>query len=99
MFRDMKKRLGLVLTLLGIPGTVPVLACTVCRSRQPAPLRDITHGAGPSGMGDYIIIVGAVVVVVAALVFSIWYLVRPGERNPDHIKNIVLRVSHDGGKG
>lgn len=85
------KRISFLLALLGIPGTVPVLACTVCRSQQPAPLRDITHGAGPSGIADYFIIGGAALVVVAVLILSIWYIMRPGERNPDHIKNIILK--------
>jgi hypothetical protein len=87
----MMKRIGILLAILGMSGTVPALACTVCRSRQPAPLRDITHGAGPSGFIDYFVIGGAVVVVVAALVLSVWYLLRPGERNPDHIKNVILK--------
>jgi hypothetical protein len=85
------KKMSVLLSILGVTGTVPALACTVCRSQQPAPLRGITHDVGPSGIVDYLIIGGAVVIVVAVLVLSIKYLVRPGERNPDHIKNVILK--------
>ncbi len=85
------KKIMILLALFGMPCAEPALACTVCRSRQPAPLRDITHGSGPAGILDYVITGGAVIVVVAVLILSAWYLMRPGERNPDHIKNIVLK--------
>lgn len=87
----MMKKLIVLLYLVGIQCVAPVMACTVCRSQQPAPLRGITHGAGPSGIVDYFIIGSAVIVVVAVLILSIRYLVRPGELSPDHIKNVILK--------
>ena len=87
----MKWTKGLVAAVfLGLLDAAPALACTVCRSQQPAPLRGITHGGGPSGMVDYFIIGGAAVLVLAVLVLSRRYLVRPGEQSPDHIKNIII---------
>lgn len=65
-------------------------ACEVCEGNQPKPLRGITHGIGPTGTIDYIIISVAAVIVAFALFYSIKYIVKPKERNPDHIKNIVL---------
>lgn len=81
----------LMLATIAMPGLVPVMACTVCKSQQPAPLRDITHGAGPSGMLDFFIISGSLLIVLAVLILSIWYLARPGERDPKHIKNLILK--------
>jgi hypothetical protein len=65
-------------------------ACEVCENNQPKPLKGITHGIGPTGTIDYIIIGIASVIVLVALFLSIKYLVKPREGNPDHIKNIVL---------
>ena len=65
-------------------------ACELCEKNQPKPLKGITHGVGPTGTMDYIIIGIASIIVLIALFLSIKYLVRPREGNPDHIKNIVL---------
>jgi len=65
------------------------LACDVCKKNQPEILQNVTHGAGPSGTLDYIIIWSAIVIVGFTLFFSIKYLVKPKENNPAHIKNIV----------
>lgn len=65
-------------------------ACEVCENNQPEPLKGITHGQGPTGTLDYIIIGIASVIVLVALFLSIKFLVKPREGNPDHIKNIVL---------
>lgn len=65
-------------------------ACEVCEQNQPEPLKGITHGIGPTGTIDYIIITVAAIIVSVALFLSIKYLVKPKEKNSDHIKNIVL---------
>ncbi|MGO3184248.1 MAG: hypothetical protein ACTIJ9_15585 [Aequorivita sp.] len=84
----MKKILS-VFAVLFFLGNQISWACDVCEKNQPAGFENITHGAGPSGMLDYIIIWGGVVIVVATLIMSLKYLIRPKEGNPDHIKNIV----------
>lgn len=66
------------------------LACTVCKSQQPKVLQGVTHGTGPGGTLDYIIISGAAVIVFVTLILSIWFLVRPGEKDPGHIKNLII---------
>lgn len=78
----------LMILLLGMP--LNVLACEVCENRQPEILKGVTHGIGPQDNLDYIITWGAVVIVGVTLFFSIKFLVRPKESNPDHIKNIVV---------
>lgn len=70
-------------------GTFYTFACDVCKENQPKGLENITHGAGPSGNLDLIIIWSAVVIVGFTLFFSLKYLIKPKETNPDHIKNIV----------
>ena len=70
--------------------TAVSFACEVCEKNQPAPLKGITHGIGPTGTIDYIIISGASVIVVVTLFLSIKYLVKPKEVEASHIKNIVL---------
>lgn len=65
-------------------------ACTVCKSQQPKALQGITHGTGPGGVLDYIIIGGAAIVVLVTLILSVRFLVRPGETDPGHIKNLIV---------
>lgn len=84
----MKKVLS-VFTVLFFLGNKISWACDVCQKNQPAGFQNITHGPGPSGMVDYIIIWTGVIIVAATLYLSLKYLIRPKENNPDHIKNIV----------
>lgn len=65
-------------------------ACELCKKNQPKGLENITHGTGPTGTLDYIITWTAVVIVSVTLFYSIKYLVKPKENNPDHIKNSIL---------
>ncbi len=83
------KRLSLLFTLLFLFFSEMVMACDVCQKNQPKVLQNITHGPGPSGMLDYIIIWSGIVIVVFTLYFSVKLLIKPRENNADHIKNIV----------
>lgn len=69
---------------------LPVLACEVCQRNQPKLLQDISHGTGPQAETDYYIIGGAIILVVFTLIYSLKYLLKPGENNPAHIKNMIL---------
>lgn len=73
-----------------LAGWASLWACDLCKKDQPKILQDVTHGPGPQGQGDYIIIWIAVVIVAITLFYSVKFLVRPRENNPDHIKNIVV---------
>lgn len=84
----MKKILS-IFTVLFFLGNQISKACDVCQKNQPAGFENITHGPGPSGTLDYIIIWTGIVIVVVTLFLSLKYLIRPKEGNPDHIKNIV----------
>ena len=79
----------LIITCLFFLGQFMAFACPACKKNQPKGLENITHGAGPSGNLDYIIIWGVVIIVGFTLFFSLKYLIKPKENDPDHIKNIV----------
>lgn len=65
-------------------------ACDVCKTQQPKGFENITHGSGPTGFLDYVIMVAAALVVLATIYLCIKYLFKPEKNCPDHIKNIVL---------
>lgn len=68
----------------------PAWACDVCQRSQPKLLQDISHGTGPQSDSDYYIIGAAVILVLFTLLYSLKYLIKPGEGNPKHIKNLIL---------
>lgn len=67
-----------------------VLACPLCKKQQPKILQGITHGTGPQSNWDYVIVWATVVIVLITLFYTMKYLIRPGEKNTDHIKRTVL---------
>lgn len=69
------------------------VACPVCEQQQPKLLRGITHGTGPSGNWDYVIIIAAVLVVLATLFYTIKWLIKPGETESSHIKRTILNFN------
>lgn len=81
-------RLSIVAVLAGL--SQAVWACEVCTQEQPAVLQGISHGTGPGGYLDYILIWAAALIVGITLVMSIKYLIHPERNSPDHIKHVVL---------
>ena len=65
-------------------------ACDACKLQQPEITRDFTHGGGPRGQFDWIIVAVIAVIAVYTLIFSVKYLVKPGEKEADHIKNSIF---------
>ena len=92
----MKKRIVLGGVLLLPTLRSAALACEVCAAQQPKILRGLTHGAGPQGNFDYVIVAATAAVVLFTLVYAIKCLVRPGEREATHIKRIVLEQEYHG---
>lgn len=45
------------------------------------------------GMIDWGLVAFSIGVVIVVTVMAVWYFVRPGEDDPDHIKRTVLRDS------
>lgn len=81
-------RLSLVAVVAGLAQVAR--ACEVCTKEQPAVLQGISHGTGPGGYLDYIIIWSAAVIVGITLVLSIKHLIKPEKNCPDHIKHFIL---------
>lgn len=65
-------------------------ACDACKLQQPAVTRDFTHGVGPTGEADWIIVAVIGLITVYTFIFSLKYLVKPGEKEKSHIKNSIL---------
>ena len=86
------RKLRLVL-LVFFASAVQALACDVCKRNQPELLQDISHGTGPQADSEYYIIGGAILLVIFTLIYSVKFLIRPGERSPKHIKHMILKSS------
>jgi hypothetical protein len=65
-------------------------ACPVCEKKQPKVLQGIAHGAGPESQWDYVIVWGIVAITVLTLFFAIKWLIKPGEKEENHIKRMFL---------
>ena len=66
------------------------MACPACKKRQPEGLENITHGSGPEGTIDYMIIWVSIIIVTVTFILSVKYLINPNEKNINHIKNSIL---------
>ncbi len=84
----MRKTFLLLLSAWLLPAALR--ACEVCSRNQPRALRNITHGTGPQGNADYLIIGSAAVIVLLTLFLSLKFLLRPGENEPTHVKHSVI---------
>lgn len=82
----------LLLTMLASSGSFLAMACPVCEKQQPAIFRGITHGTGPDSQWDYLIVAVAALVVLITLFYSVKWLIRPGERSQNHIKNLIINA-------
>lgn len=77
-------------TLLIILISNSIWACPACDKQQPKITQGITHGAGPQSNWDWVIIAIISVITLLTLVYSIKYLIKPGEKNDNHIKRSIL---------
>jgi hypothetical protein len=84
------KRISLISICFLLLNMTGAWACEVCKKNQPEPLQNITHGVGPQSDWDYVIIIVGMIIVGFTLFYSLKFLIRPGEKNPKHIKNIVV---------
>lgn len=67
-----------------------LLACDTCKLRQPKVTQNLTHGAGPESDWDWFIVAIAIAITLLAFFYSVKYLVKPGEKNKNHIKYSFL---------
>lgn len=66
------------------------VACPVCEKQQPKITRGLTHGAGPESNWDWVIIGVITAITVLTFVFSLKYVIKPKEKNTNHIKRLIL---------
>ena len=83
----MKKYITIIILLV----QAIVFACPVCERNQPKILRGIVHGAGPESNWDYVSIWLTIIIAIITLIYSLKYLILPGEKNKDHIKYFILK--------
>lgn len=85
------KKIGSILLAIAftLSGNV-LMACPVCDQNQPKALQGISHGVGPQSQWDMWIVIAAAIIVAAALALSIKYLWKPNEKDPEHIKNLII---------
>lgn len=67
-----------------------ILACPTCNKQQPKITQGLSHGAGPQSNWDWVIIAIITVITLLTLVYSLKYLIKPGEKNGNHIKRSIL---------
>jgi hypothetical protein len=80
----------LLLSVLLMLTQVSAFACPVCEKQQPKITQGITHGAGPQSNWDWVIIAIITLITVLTLIYSVKYLIKPGEKDADHIKKSIL---------
>lgn len=83
---------SIITTLLLISIYQCARACEACEKQQPKITQGFTHGVGPGSNWDWVIVAIVVVITIAALLLSLKYLIKPGEKNPDHIKQTILSL-------
>ncbi len=67
-----------------------VWACPACEKNQPKITEGFTHGTGPQSNWDWLIIGVMMAITVLTFIFSLKYLIKPGEKNTNHIKQTIL---------
>lgn len=64
--------------------------CPACEAKQPKILFGLSHGMGPTGNVDWVIIGIISLITLLVFIYSLIYLIKPREKSPDHIKNKIL---------
>lgn len=67
-----------------------ISACPVCEKQQPEITQGLTHGAGPQSNWDWVIIAVIAAITVLTFILSLKYLIKPKEKNANHIKRLIL---------
>lgn len=70
---------------------ITAIACPLCEAQQPKNLRGIVqHGSGPRSNWDYLAGGITSLIVLIALFYCIKWVIKPGEKEKNHIKRTVL---------
>ena len=73
-------------------------ACDACKLQQPKLTQNFTHGAGPQSNWDWVIVSSIALITVYTLIYSVIYLIKPGENKGSHIKNRIIDYGDENGK-
>ncbi len=85
----MIKKFLLLIQIMAI--TISGMACPLCDAKQPKLLRGLTsHGSGPTSNWDYLAGIITAIIVLATLFYSIKWVIKPGEKEENHIKRTIL---------
>jgi hypothetical protein len=84
------KNVTKILTTILVFLATYISACDVCKSQQPEITKDLTHGVGPESDWDWFIVGIVILITVLAFLYSVKYLIKPDERNKNHIKYSFL---------
>ena len=85
-------KVGFVLFVGFILCNLPAMACEACKQQQPKFLQGITHGAGPGSNWDYLVVGIMVLITLYSLYATIKCMVRPAEKDDQHIKRMILNL-------
>ena len=77
-------------TVIMLGSSLPAIACEACKQQQPKILQGITHGPGPGSNWDYLIVAIMVIITVYTLYATIKCMIRPAEKDNQHIKRMIL---------
>ncbi len=67
------------------------ICCPVCERNQIKALRGIIHGSGPESNWDYVGVTAIGTLVIFTLIYTIKWLLKPGEKDSNHIKYSILK--------
>jgi hypothetical protein len=83
-----------IISILGLLiSYTSMYACPVCeRANAKKAFGSISHGTGPNSNWDYVIVWITIIISVIALFYSIKWVIKPAEKNANHIKNSILNV-------
>lgn len=85
------KKILIILPLLMI--AFNIRACPACEKQQPMFLKGVAHGAGPTSNWDYVYVIIITLIALLTLFYAIKWILKPGEKNADHIKRTVLNFN------
>jgi heme/copper-type cytochrome/quinol oxidase subunit 2 len=86
----MKNLMKNILNVILILWTSYAMGCDACQLRQPEVTKDFTHGTGPESNWDWFIVGIVILITVFTFIFSVKYLIKPGEKDETHIKYSVF---------
>lgn len=87
-------KIKVLITAILLVYTKLIFACEVCERNQPAITKGWTHGTGPGSSWDWVNISVMTIITLLTLIFSIKFLVKPGEKDENHIKRQILNHSN-----